>query len=93
MQPVTLGVWSVSLNDLRFEHWFRERDMMSNKPHQRPHQEKRQGSRKTRLLVAILIVAIFALVIALEATGHVVFRGRLTGHAVRVGAPAGPAEG
>ena len=52
---------------------------MSNKPHQRPHQEKRQASRKTRLLVAILIIAIFALVIALEATGHVVFRGRLTG--------------
>ena len=50
---------------------------MSNKPHQRPHQEKRQASRKTRLLVATLIIAIFALVIALEATGHVVFRGRL----------------
>ena len=50
---------------------------MSNKPHQRPHQEKRQTSRMTRLLVAILIIAILALVIALEATGHVVFRGRL----------------
>jgi len=32
----------------------------------------------TRLLVAILIITIFALAIALEATGHVVFRGRLT---------------
>jgi len=31
----------------------------------------------TRLLVAILIIAILALAIALEATGHVVFRGRL----------------
>jgi hypothetical protein len=83
----------VSLNHLRFERWFRERNMMSNKPHQHPHQEERQANQKTRLLVAILIVAIFALLIALEATGHVVFRGRLTGHVVRVGAPAGPAEG
>ena len=31
----------------------------------------------TRLLVAILIIAILALAIALEATGHFVFRGRL----------------
>jgi hypothetical protein len=30
----------------------------------------------TRLLVAILIIAIFALVIALEVTGHIEFRGR-----------------
>jgi hypothetical protein len=51
--------------------------MMSNKPHLRPHQEKRQASQITRLLVAILIVAIFALVIALEATGRIEFRGRL----------------
>ena len=50
---------------------------MSNKPHLRPHQEKRQASQITRLLVAILILALFALVIALEATGHVIFRGRL----------------
>jgi hypothetical protein len=50
--------------------------MMSNKPHQRPHQNK-QASRITRLLVWILIVGIFALVIALEATGHIIFRGRL----------------
>jgi uncharacterized membrane protein YbjE (DUF340 family) len=50
---------------------------MSNKPHLRPHQEKRQASQTTRLLVAILIIAIFALAIALEATGHIVFRGRL----------------
>jgi hypothetical protein len=49
---------------------------MSNKPHQRPHQKK-QASRITRLLVWILIVGIFALVIALEATGHIIFRGRL----------------
>ena len=51
--------------------------MMSNKPHLHPHQKKRQASLTTRLLVAILILAVFALVIALEATGHVVFRGRL----------------
>jgi len=51
--------------------------MMSNKPHQRPHRKKRQASQTTRLLVTILIVTIFALAIALEATGHVVFRGRL----------------
>jgi hypothetical protein len=50
---------------------------MSNKPHLRPHQKKRQASPVTRLLMAILIIAIFALAIALEATGHVVFRGRL----------------
>jgi hypothetical protein len=51
--------------------------MMSNKPHLRPHQKKRHASRITGLLVAILILAIFAFVIALEATGHIVFRGRL----------------
>jgi hypothetical protein len=51
--------------------------MMSNKPHLRPHQEERQASRITRLFVAILILAIFALVVALEVTGHVIFRGRL----------------
>jgi hypothetical protein len=50
---------------------------MSNKPHLRPHQEERQASRITRLFVAVLILAIFALAIALELTGHVVFRGRL----------------
>jgi hypothetical protein len=50
---------------------------MSNKPHLRPHLKKRQASQATRLIVAILIIAIFALAIALEATGHVVFRGRL----------------
>lgn len=50
---------------------------MSNKPHLRPHQKMRQPSRITRLLVALLILAIFTLVIALEATGRVVFRGRL----------------
>ena len=51
--------------------------MMSNKPHLRPHQEERQASQITRLFVAILILAIFTLAIALELTGHVVFRGRL----------------
>jgi hypothetical protein len=51
--------------------------MMSNKPHLRPHQKKRHANRMTRLLVGILIVAVFVLVIALELTGHIVFRGRL----------------
>jgi hypothetical protein len=37
----------------------------------------RRASQITRLLMAILIIGIFALAIALEATGHVVFRGRL----------------
>jgi hypothetical protein len=55
---------------------FRERNIMSNKPHLRPHQKKRQASQITRLFVAILIIALFALVIALEATGHIIFRGR-----------------
>jgi hypothetical protein len=50
---------------------------MSNKPHLRPHQKKRHASRVTRLLVAILVLAVLALAIALEMTGHVVFRGRL----------------
>jgi hypothetical protein len=35
--------------------------------------------------MAILIIAFFVLVIALEATGHVVFRGRL----IRVAGAAG----
>jgi hypothetical protein len=56
---------------------FHQGNMMSNKPHLRPHQKKRQASQITRLLVVILIVAIIALGIALEATGRVVFRGRL----------------
>jgi hypothetical protein len=49
---------------------------MSNKPHLRPHQIQRHASRITRLIVAILIVSAFVLVLALEATGHIVFRGR-----------------
>jgi hypothetical protein len=56
---------------------FHQGTMMSNKPHLRPHQNKRHASQATRLLVAILVLAVFALVIALEMTGHVVFRGRL----------------
>jgi hypothetical protein len=51
--------------------------MMSNKAHLHPHQEKRQASRITRLFVTILILAILTLAIALELTGHIVFRGRL----------------
>ena len=50
---------------------------MSNKPHLRPHQKILQASQMTRLLVAILIVTFFALALALELTGHVIFRGRL----------------
>jgi hypothetical protein len=56
---------------------FHQGNMMSNKPHLRPHQEERQASRITRLFVVILVLAIFTLAIALELTGHVVFRGRL----------------
>jgi len=55
---------------------FHQGNMMSNKPHLRPHQEERHASRITRLLVGILILAILILAIALEMTGHVVFRGR-----------------
>jgi hypothetical protein len=51
--------------------------MMSNKPHLRPHKKARHASRITRIFVAILILGFFALVIALEVTGHVIFRGRL----------------
>ena len=56
---------------------FHQGNMMSNKPHLRPHEEERHASRATRLLVAILIVGIFVLLIALELTGRVEFRGRL----------------
>lgn len=56
---------------------FQQGTMMSNKPHLHPHQKKQQARRTTRLLVAILVLAVFALAIALEMTGHVVFRGRL----------------
>src|SRR5580693_10073595 len=56
---------------------FHQGNTMSNKPHLRPHQKRRQARPITRVLMVILIVAIFALVIALEATGRVVFRGRL----------------
>jgi hypothetical protein len=51
---------------------------MSNKPHLRPHQKERRASWITRLLVATLIIGMFVLAIALELTGHIVFRGRLT---------------
>jgi hypothetical protein len=51
--------------------------MMSNKAHLHPHQEKRQASRITRLFVTILVLAIFTFAVALELTGHIVFRGRL----------------
>lgn len=49
---------------------------MSNKPHLRPHRKKQQASRTTRLIVAILILAIFALGIALAASGRVTPHGR-----------------
>jgi hypothetical protein len=58
---------------------------MSNKPHLRPHQKERHASRITRLLVAILIVCVFVLVIALELTGHIIFRGRLSEGRFRLG--------
>lgn len=50
---------------------------MSNKPHLRPHKEQRQASRTTRFLVALLFITIFALAIALAATGRGVPAGRL----------------
>jgi len=49
---------------------------MSNKPHLRPQQRKRQAKPITKLLVAILILAIFALGIALAASGRVAPHGR-----------------
>jgi Ca2+/H+ antiporter len=55
---------------------FHERNVMSNKPHHRPHQNQRRASRTTRLLVATLIVAVFAFIVALELTGHIIVRGR-----------------
>jgi hypothetical protein len=55
---------------------FRERNMMSNKPHLRPHKKKRQTSRTVRLLVAVLFLAIFALAVALAVTGRYVPHGR-----------------
>jgi uncharacterized BrkB/YihY/UPF0761 family membrane protein len=55
---------------------FQERNVMSNKPHHRPHQDQRHASRMTRLLVTILIVAAFAFILALELTGHIIFKGR-----------------
>jgi hypothetical protein len=56
---------------------FHQGNMMSNKPHLRPHQKERRARQITRLFVAILILAFFAVAIALEMTGHLVFRGRL----------------
>jgi hypothetical protein len=49
---------------------------MSNQAHLRPHQKERRATRISGLLVATLIIAIVALAIALEATGHIIFRGR-----------------
>ncbi len=51
---------------------------MSNKPHLRPHQKERRASWITRLLVWTLVIGMFALALALELTGHIIFRGRLT---------------
>jgi hypothetical protein len=50
---------------------------MSNKPHLRPHKKKRQATWITRLLVAILFLVLFAVAVALAATGHGVPAGRL----------------
>lgn len=50
---------------------------MSNKPHLRPHKKKRQVSWNVRLLVAILLLAIFALAVALAVSGRYVPAGRL----------------
>lgn len=50
---------------------------MSNKAHLRPHQKIRHTSRVTSLLVLFLFVAIFALSIALAATGRGAFLANL----------------
>jgi hypothetical protein len=76
--PATpLRVWSVSLDHPRFDRCrsMRERDEQQAAP--APSSGKTACEQITRLLMAILIIAIFALAIALEATGHVIFRGRL----------------
>lgn len=43
---------------------------MSNKAHLHPHQKKRHASWITSLLVVILFIAIFALAVALAASGR-----------------------
>ena len=53
---------------------------MSNKAHLRPHQKKRRASRTTGLLFLFVIVAIFALSIALAATGHGTFLSNFGNH-------------
>jgi len=53
-----------------------ERNVMGNKPHQHPHQNEQRAGRFTRLLVAIFMIAIFALALVLSATGHAFFGRR-----------------
>jgi len=43
---------------------------MSNKAHLHPHKKQRQVSRATGVLVVILFAMLFALTIALAASGH-----------------------
>jgi hypothetical protein len=52
---------------------------MSNKAHLRPHQKKRHASR-AGLLFLFIIVALFALSMALAATGHGTFLSNFGDH-------------
>jgi hypothetical protein len=53
---------------------------MSNKAHLRPHQKKRDASRIAGLVFLFLIVALFALSIALAATGRGTFLSNFGDH-------------
>jgi len=52
---------------------------MSNKAHLRPHPQKRHASR-AGLVFLVIIVAIFALSMALAATGHAGFLSNFGNH-------------
>ena len=52
---------------------------MSNKAHLRPHPKKRHASR-AGLVFLVIIVAIFALSLALAATGHAGFLSNFGNH-------------
>ena len=52
---------------------------MSNKAHLRPHLKKRHASR-AGLVFLVIIVALFALSLALAATGHAGFQSNFGNH-------------
>jgi hypothetical protein len=76
--PVVAGRLPFSLNHLRFDRCrSHERNVMSSRLHHvRPRKKQRQASRTARFLVALLFVIIFALAVALAATGRGVPAGR-----------------